>query len=328
MLKLTSRLKLRFLLLVLGLLLPALATAQEILDTGNADPQETIQLEWDAEELTESMRLFLKEYKLDLQQSNIDLSDILRELREQQKKIKKEHQQTVETARRSRPPRLVKLKRRQKQNEIAANSVDPDELLLELQIPVRSSSRIKEQPLSLEERQRLAAIENKRLEQLLREERSEKGQLKRQIEKDPLKSHQAQLLQFSDKIKDLLNKLKTERVDPRSIFLELGNVYLESERYINALNAKDRSKLIRYASYTNVTLGSHESALWAFKMALDLKPNDGKTNVLIAEINSEMGQKNRAVERAKNAERWFAKNQQREKAEKARSYAESFVTTP
>ncbi len=318
----------------MGLILPPLAVAQEIsdpgatLDTGDAKQQEYILLESDAHELTESMQLFLKEYKLNLKESNIDLSNVLKDLREQYKAVKQENQRTVNTARKNRPPRLVKLKRNRGQKEIVSSSIDPEDFILELQIPVRNPSRIKEKSLSLKERQQRAAAENKRLEQLLLEERSEKGQLKLQIEKDPLKSHHTRLIQFSDKIKDLLNKLKTERVDPRSIFLELGKVYLESQRYLHTLNARDRGKLIRYAAYSNVTLGSYETALWAFKMALDLNPNDGRTNVLIAEINSEMGQKKRALERARNAERWFAKNQQTEKAQEAQNYAQSLLPSP
>ena len=142
------------------------------------------------------------------------------------------------------------------------------------------------------------------------------------MESDPLKSYQLKLTQFSDKTRNLLEQLQGEEGVQRTVFLDLGNTYLESHRYLNSLNAQDQWKLSRYASHSGTILGSYESALWVFKMALARKPNDGETNFLLGKILSEMGERDLALRRARNAERLFVKNSQPDRAVQTRSFIE------
>ena len=176
--------------------------------------------------------------------------------------------------------------------------------------------------LNLNERKRRADIETEHREKILRAQNTELGRLKAEMETDPLKSHQAKLTQFSDKIRNLLEQLQGEEGVQRAVFLDLGNTYLESYRYLNSLNAEDQWKLSRYASPSGTILGSRESALWVFKMALARKPNDGETNFLLGKILSEMGERDLALRRARNAERLFVINSQPARAVQTRSFIE------
>lgn len=159
--------------------------------------------------------------------------------------------------------------------------------------------------------------------QLVPEVNNEIWLLEDEIQQAPLKGYQAKLVQFSAKIKELLRQLRNSQREEWAIFLDLGKAYLGSQRFLNSLNSEHRLKLTIYASRSKTALGSYELALWTFKMVLFQNPNDGDTNFLMGKIFSEMGYRQEALERAKNAEHLFTKNQDQEKAAQTRSFIES-----
>jgi len=205
---------------------------------------------------------------------------------------------------------------------VQAENIFPEKNFFEPRKP-----RSKEKLLNINERKRRADIKNAGYEKFLRAKKSELGQLKAKIKREPLKSYQAQLTGFSEKIKNLLAQLQKQEGVSRTVFLNLGNTYLESHRYLNSLSAKDRGKLTEYAVHSGTTLGSNESALWVFKMALVRNPNDGETNFLLGKILSAMGERDLALRRARNAEVLFVKNSQPDQAAQTQSFIESLKNT-
>ena len=117
-------------------------------------------------------------------------------------------------------------------------------------------------------------------------------------------------------------QLQREGGIQRTVFLDLGNTHLESQRYLNSLSPNERLKLTRYASYSGTTLGSYESALWVLKMALVRNPNDAETNLLLGKILSEMGERDLALRRTRNAEKLFVIYRQPDRAVQTRSFIE------
>jgi len=58
-------------------------------------------------------------------------------------------------------------------------------------------------------------------------------------------------------------------------------------------------------------------------MALVRNPNDAETNLLLGKILSEMGERDLALRRARNAEKLFVKNHQPDRAVQTLSFIES-----
>jgi len=250
---------------------------------------------------TESMRKFLKEHRQSLRQSKTDLARVVKEFREDFKVIKREQTRSLKVTRKYKPPVLLTRKASPKKKKTPRRSqsvTDSENSFPEQRIFESRKPAGQEKLLSLNERQRRADVETARREKILLAQNTDLGRLKAEMESDPLKSYQLKLTQFSEKIKSLFKELEGEGRVPRTVFLELGNTYLESQRYLTSLNAKDRWKLSRYASQSRTILGSYESVLWVFKMALTRKPNDAEMNFLLGKILSEMGERGLALRRA------------------------------
>lgn len=274
----------------------------------------------------EEVRKFLQEHRSVVRQSKADLSGVVKKFRKDFKNIKLEQTRTLEEIRKYKPPTVVIRKTAPIKKKISRQpepSTEPEKVFPERNFFEPRKSRSKEKLLNLNERQRRADIENVRREQMTRAQNSELGRLKREVEKEPLKSYQGKLTEFSDKIKKLMERLKGEEGVPRTVFLDLGNSYLESQRYLNSLPTEGRWKLTRYAPHSGTILGSHESALWVLKMALVRNPNDAETNLLLGKILSETGERDLALRRARKAEFLYVKNNQPDKANQTRSFIES-----
>ncbi len=278
----------------------------------------------------EEVRKFLQEHRAVVRQSKSDLSGVVEKFRADFKNIKQEQTRTLKEIRKYKPPTVVIRKTasiKKKISRLPESSTHSERNFPDQNFFEPSNLHPKETLLSLNERQRRADIASVRLEKFLRAQNTEWGRLQREMAVEPLKSYQGKLEQFSDKIKKLMKQLKGRQGVQPTVFLDLGNSYLESQSYLNALNAKDRSKLARYASHAGTILGSHESALWVLKMALVRNPKDGETNLLLGKILSETGERDLALRRARNAERLFVKNRQPDKAVQTRSFIESLKSS-
>lgn len=319
-------------LVVAMLAIGSVAHAQETIsgdeDRDRETPENVIVVEVDSLQ-AEELKKFLQEHRLVIRQSRSDHSAVLKEFREDFKKIKQEYARTLKTARQYKPPVIVLKRTVPIKKKISRLPESPPALEIffpEQKIFEPQKRRSEEKLLNLKERQLRADIEQVRREKDLRAQNTDLGRLKVAIKKEPLKSYQDELTQFSEKIKNLLRQLQGEGVQ-RTVFLDLGNTYLESQKYLNSLRAKDRLKLTSYASHSGTILGSYESALWVLKMALVRNPNDGDTNFLIGKILSGMGERDLALRRVRNAEYLFVKNSQPDKAAKTLNFIESLKNT-
>ena len=100
---------------------------------------------------------------------------------------------------------------------VQAENIFPEKNFFEPRKP-----RSKEKLLNINERKRRADIKNAGYEKFLRAKKSELGQLKAKIKREPLKSYQAQLTGFSEKIKNLLAQLQKQEGVSRTVFLNLA----------------------------------------------------------------------------------------------------------
>jgi hypothetical protein len=286
-----------------------------------------------------ALEKFLKTYRLIWQQSKVDVSDVLKKHRQDFSHIKYENSQALKSISKNKLPKIV-LKRvhpvvhpppKPPAKNPTSASLGPDFIfhgfLSKQNLKKRPQARLKSKPLSLEERQRLGDIKKLRRKDTLRFRHSEIGRLKSEIEQGSLKEHQAKLIQFSRLIKKLQRQLSRASRNNRRIFIELGDVYLESQRYLNSLDSAERVKLTRYAPHSGISLGSYELALWTYKVALNKNPEDGDTNFLMGKIFSEIGNNSEALERVRNAEHLFTKYREPDKAAETRSFIDSLLAT-
>ncbi len=277
---------------------------------------------------TETMRKFLQEHRLELRKSNLDLSVIVKEVRDEFINLKQGQKRTLQVSKKFKTPVLIKRKtfpnkkKLLRRQEPVLENFFPDKKNLGAQKP-----RSQEKLLNLNERQLRADIKIANRKKFRRAQNTELGKLKAEIKKEPLKSYQAQLTRFSVKIRNLLEQLQEKEGVQRTVFLDLGNTYFESHQFLDSLSAKDRWKLTKYADHSGIILGSHESALWVYKMALIRNPNDGETNFLAGKILSEMGEQDLAIRRVRNAENLFEKNRRPDRAVQALGFIETLKSS-
>ncbi len=277
---------------------------------------------------TETMRKFLQEHRLELRKSNLDLSAIVKEVRDEFINLKQGQKRTLQVSKKFKTPVLIKRKtfpnkkKLLRRQEPVLENFFPDKKNLGAQKP-----RSQEKLLNLNERQLRADIKIANRKKFRRAQNTELGKLKAEIKKEPLKSYQAQLTRFSVKIRNLLEQLQEKEGVQRTVFLDLGNTYFESHQFLDSLSAKDRWKLTKYADHSGIILGSHESALWVYKMALIRNPNDGETNFLAGKILSEMGEQDLAIRRVRNAENLFEKNRRPDRAVQALGFIETLKSS-
>lgn len=135
-----------------------------------------------------------------------------------------------------------------------------------------------------------------------------------EISKGPLKVHLDKLQEFSKSIKSLKKAMKLGRKNSRVALMKLAEVYLESQRYLDALDPRDSLKLARHAELTKMVIGSYEMSVWAYKRALRFRPNDGKTHLALSDLFDEMGDGENSVQHARRARFLFAQNRKRDDA--------------
>jgi hypothetical protein len=271
----------------------------------------------------DSMKIFLQDFRRELQNSRSGLPSIVNEARQDFKTIKQEHTKSVGVTKNFKKPVLLRRKIFPSSKEIAPGpelyqdfgKFFPEKKIFEPQI-----FRTKEKLLNLNERQYQADTKFASREKLLRARNTDLGQLKIAMTAEPLKSYLKKLTRLSEKIKSLRGQLLEDEGVQRTVFLDLGNTYLESHEYLNTLSLQNRLTIASFAEHSGVALGTHESALWVYKMALVRDPNDGETNFRIGKILSDMGEQDLALRRVRSAEVLFEKNNQPERAVQTQSF--------
>ena len=286
--------------------------------------------EWKNE--NQALQEFLKLYRKDIERSRLDISQVVKQIREEFKTLKQEHKNAIRISKNDPPARINTKGRRNKRKFERISSVqiasydylrDTGSPVSRLPAPDGREGKKREASIEDRENKRSPALEPQPLASM---------PLAEQMLQEPLKSHQATLKKLSDRLKSLTVKIQRDPGNARRHLLDLGNTHLESQRFLNNLSRQDRLALMRHAAVSGTRIGSYEMALWALKSALTLNPNDGTTNLLISEIHQEMGNPTLALERARNAHHIFQKNRFREKAGEAQSRIESLSfkaqTTP
>jgi len=106
-----------------------------------------------------------------------------------------------------------------------------------------------------------------------------------QLSTEIQKANYEKLVQFSNHIQGLKKDLERSRGDssknPKEVYQNLAQAYLEAQQHLESLKPRDQAELI-YVKGPSVALGSNEIALWAFKMALTQDPADPDLNLKVA----------------------------------------------
>ena len=175
--------------------------------------------------------------------------------------------------------------------------------------------------------------DNKGLLEPLKDESTEKlpQQNKNILEKDKDKeTAKAKLEEQKQKIIDFGNQIKTlrKRVEGKSgnaskEFIELGNKYLETQRFIESLGDFAKLALLKLSNQKNLHLGSYEQATWAFKIALSFNRNQGETHLTIGKIYDEISDGKNAIMYARLANLVFIKKNNQAKMKETQSFIES-----
>lgn len=185
----------------------------------------------------------------------------------------------------------------------------PDDLtpppgLLDIEGLSRTQPRVySKEPLSIKERMKRAQQEEALLNQALRELGSKEGRLRLRVQREPLKSRQKNLEEISVRIEGLKKELGDTTKGPGLLWRSLGEAYLESQHYLETLDAGERLILIRHAEISNTTLGSYELAAWALKQAVAHRPDDRELHLKLSETYEKLRDEATALMHAKYAER-------------------------
>ena len=175
--------------------------------------------------------------------------------------------------------------------------------------------------------------DNKGLLEPLKDESTEKlpQQNKNILEKDKdketakakLEEQKQKIIDFGSQIKILRKKVKAKSGNASKEFIELGNKYLETQRFIDSLDDLEKLALLTFSNQNNIHLGSYEQAAWAFKIALTFNRNQGETHLTIGKIYDEISDGKNAIMYARLANLVFIKKNNQAKMQEAQSFIES-----
>ena len=122
--------------------------------------------------------------------------------------------------------------------------------------------------LSIKERMQVFRNEEKLILQARLASRTEEGQLKSKMTREPFKTHQEHLAKISQEIDDIKAAMKKRNNHVSDLYYSLGKSYLESQEYLETIDSKTRLKLIEFSDFSDTTLGSYDLAAWALKLAI------------------------------------------------------------
>lgn len=150
------------------------------------------------------------------------------------------------------------------------------------------------------------------------EKEEEKGTPKATIEEQKQK-----LFDFGNQIKILRKRVKVKNGNASKEFIELGNKYLETQRFIDSQDSLKKLTLLKFSNQKNLYLGSYEQATWAFKIALSFNRNKGETHLAIGKIYDEISDGENAIMYARLAHLVFSKKKNKAKMQETQSFIES-----
>jgi hypothetical protein len=100
---------------------------------------------------------------------------------------------------------------------------------------------------------------------------------------------QKKLTQFSKNITNLKTKIKNTRGNPGALLTELGDAYLEAQRFMDSKkDGMNRQELLNSPDNQDLFVGSFEQAAWAYKLALAFNHKSAETHLKIGKIYDEM----------------------------------------
>ena len=138
-----------------------------------------------------------------------------------------------------------------------------------------------------------------------------------------LKEEKQKLLDFGNKIKILKKRVKTKSGSASKELIELGNKYLEAQRFIDSRDDLAKLTLLEFANQKDLYLGSYEQAAWAFKIALSFNRNKGETHLTIGKIYDEINDGENAIMYARLAHLVFRHKNNKVKSQEAQSFIET-----
>ena len=141
--------------------------------------------------------------------------------------------------------------------------------------------------------------------------------------KATLEEQKQKLFDFGNQIKILRKKVKTKSGSASKEFIEFGNKYLETQRFIDSLDDLEKLALLTFSNQNNIHLGSYEKAVWAFKIALTFNRNQGETHLTIGKIYDEITDGKNAIMYARLANLVFIKKNNQAKMQEVQSFIES-----
>ena len=175
--------------------------------------------------------------------------------------------------------------------------------------------------------------DNKGLLESLKDESTEKlpQQNKNILEKDKdketakakLEEQKQKIIDFGNQIKILKKKVEAKSGRASKEFIELGNKYLETQRFIDSLDDLEKLALLKFSNQNNLHLGSYEQAAWAFKLALSFNRNQGETHLTIGKFYDEISDGKNAIMYARLANLVFIKKNNEAKIKGVQSFIES-----
>ncbi len=125
-----------------------------------------------------------------------------------------------------------------------------------------------------------------------------------------LDRHLQALGRYSEKIQAVKARLRSRPADPRPLWLDLGEAYLGSGRYLKSMPAETSRRVLKSDLVSGLVLGGFQAALFAFKTALWLNPEDPDTTITISRIYDTLEDGQNAVNYLERARALYEKNRQ------------------
>ncbi len=146
------------------------------------------------------------------------------------------------------------------------------------------------------------------------------------LEQERLNRQKIILEEFKERIRELKKRLERGGVEEYPILVDLGDVYLEAQKYLNSLDAKDRNRWLE--DEPTLVMGSHEIAIWAYKMALERRPENGELNLTLGKIYDELDDEENAERHALIAKELFTKSRKASQLDKVEQLLNKIKTEP
>jgi len=143
----------------------------------------------------------------------------------------------------------------------------------------------------------------------------------RKLEEERHEGQRAVLRKFSTEIKGIQQKLVRRQVSETPALMQLGNLYMDSQRFLDSLNRADRSLLFKKDS--DLIPGGAELAIVAYKMALERRPLDGRLSMILGEIYEGMGDFKNAELYGRKAFSLFSRSRQTQLANETQEFLNS-----